>query len=122
MNSPAASHQMAALVASVEEEEVDCIVVAAAAVEEALMVGLYSYPEVACLEALADSSEALDAAFAAVEEASAVAGVAFYSFLLDLAALEAVDLDSYLEVVAPSFAGLEALIQEDRPEIYKRLA
>ena len=57
-----------ALVASVEEEEVDCIVAAAAAAaEEALMVGLYSYPEVACLEAFADSLEAF-----AVEEASAV--------------------------------------------------
>ena len=76
-----------ALVAFVEEE-VDCIV--AAAVEEALMVGLYSYPEVACLEAFADSLEAF-----AVEEASAVVGVAFYSFLLDLAALAAVDHDSY---------------------------
>ena len=52
-----------ALVAFVEEE-VDCI---AAAAEEALMVGLYSYPEVACLEAFADSLEAF-----AVEEASAV--------------------------------------------------
>ena len=41
--------------------------------------------------------------------------MAFYSFLLDLVALAAVDLDSYLEVVAPSFAGLEALIQEVRP-------
>ena len=88
---------MAALVASVEEEEVGCIV-AAAAVEEALMVGLYSYPVVACLEALADSSEALEEAFAVEEalvEAFVVAGEAFYSFLLDLAALAAVDLDSY---------------------------
>ena len=102
-----------ALVAFVEEEEVDCIVAAAAAVEEALMVGLYSYPVVACLEALAGSLEA------SVEEASAVVGVAFYSFLLDLAALAAVDHDSYLEVVALSFAGLEALIQEDRPVIHE---
>ena len=57
-----------ALVASVEEE-VDYIV--AAAVEEALMVGLYSCLEVACLEALADSLEAFAVveAFAAVEVA-----------------------------------------------------
>jgi len=41
--------------------------------------------------------------------------VAFYSFLLDLAVLAAVDHDSYLEVVGPSFVGLEALIQEERP-------
>lgn len=62
----AASHRRVVLVASVEEEEVDCIVAVAAA-EEALMVSLYSYPEVACLEAFADSLEAF-----AVEEASAV--------------------------------------------------
>jgi len=54
----AASHLRVALVAFVEEEEVDCIVADAAAAEEALMVGLYSYPEVAYLEALADSLEA----------------------------------------------------------------
>ena len=103
-----------ALVAYVEEEEADCIV-AAAAVEEALMVDLYSYPVVACLEALADSLEASVVEAFAVEEASAVAGLAFYSFLLDLAALAAVDHDSYLEVVALSFADLEALILEERP-------
>lgn len=41
--------------------------------------------------------------------------MAFYSFLLDLAAA---DHDSYLEVVGLSpfdLAGLEALIQEERP-------
>ena len=66
--SPAASLRRVALVAFVEEE-VDCIEVAA--VEEALMVGLYSYPVVACLEALADSLEAFAVveAFAAVEVA-----------------------------------------------------